>query len=91
MVAQHMENRLHQPVYRKFGLGGTMLAQQGLLAKEIDMYPEYTGTGFTNVLKRQADQRTRPQCWTQVRAEYANMEFGMAGPAWDSTIRSRWR
>lgn len=51
IVAQHIENRLHQPVERKLGLGGTMLAQQALLTKEIDLYPEYTGTAFTNIMK----------------------------------------
>ena len=31
IIAQHIEHRLHQPVERKLGLGGTMLAQQALL------------------------------------------------------------
>jgi glycine betaine/choline ABC-type transport system substrate-binding protein len=53
IIAQHIENRLHQPVERKLGLGGTMLAQQALLTKEIDLYPEYTGTAFTNIMKHQ--------------------------------------
>jgi glycine betaine/choline ABC-type transport system substrate-binding protein len=52
IIAQHLEARLNQPVERKLDLGGTLLAQQALVAKEIDLYPEYTGTGFTNVLKR---------------------------------------
>ncbi|HTR34797.1 MAG TPA: glycine betaine ABC transporter substrate-binding protein [Bryobacteraceae bacterium] len=51
IIAQHIEDRLHQPVDRKLDLGGTLLAHQALLAKDIDMYPEYTGTAFTNVLK----------------------------------------
>ena len=53
IIAQHIETRLHQPVERKLGLGGTMLAQQALLTKEIDLYPEYTGTAFTNIMKHQ--------------------------------------
>lgn len=36
---------------RKLNLGGTLLAEQALTNKEIDLYPEYTGTAFTNVLK----------------------------------------
>ena len=52
IIAQHLENRLHQPVDRKLNLGGTLLAHQAMLSKDIDMYPEYTGTAFTNVLKR---------------------------------------
>jgi osmoprotectant transport system substrate-binding protein len=52
IIAQHLEVRLHQPVERKLDLGGTLLAHQALVAGDIDLYPEYTGTGFTNVLKR---------------------------------------
>ena len=52
IIAQHLENRLHQPVDRKLNLGGTLLAHQALLAGDIDLYPEYTGTAFTNILKQ---------------------------------------
>ena len=31
-------------------LGGTQIAQQALVSGEIDLYPEYTGTGLTEVL-----------------------------------------
>ena len=52
IIAQHIEARLHQPVERKLDLGGTLLAHQALLAGDIDMYPEYTGTALTGVLKQ---------------------------------------
>lgn len=76
IVAQHIEHRLGQPVYRKFGLGGTLLAQQGLLSKEIDLYPEYTGTGYTNVLKRPPISNPAAVL-NQLRTEYAkwNLEW----------------
>lgn len=38
-------------VTRKLNLGGTPVAQQALLDKQIDVYPEYTGTGLLTVLK----------------------------------------
>jgi osmoprotectant transport system substrate-binding protein len=38
-------------VERKLNLGGTPVAQQALVAGEIDLYPEYTGTGLLTVLK----------------------------------------
>lgn len=38
-------------VERKLNLGGTPVAQAGLLSGEIDLYPEYTGTGLLTVLK----------------------------------------
>ncbi|MDX9953932.1 MAG: glycine betaine ABC transporter substrate-binding protein [Anaerolineae bacterium] len=38
-------------VERKFGLAGTPVAQAAITAGEIDLYPEYTGTGLLVVLK----------------------------------------
>ena len=71
IIAQHIEARTHQPVERKLDLGGTLLAHQALLAKDIDMYPEYTGTAFTNILKRSGV--TDPVVvLEQVRAEYSS-------------------
>lgn len=69
IIAQHLENRLHGGVARKLNISGTMLAQSALLNKEIDLYPEYTGTAFTNVLKHSGV--TDPQMvFERVRAEY---------------------
>ncbi len=71
IIAQHIEARLHQPVERKLDLGGTLLAHQALLAGDIDMYPEYTGTAFTNVMKRSGV--TDPAVvLEQVRSEYSS-------------------
>ena len=71
IIAQHLENRLHQPVERKLNLGGTLLAHQALLAGGIDMYPEYTGTAFTNVLKR-SGVNDPAVVLDQVRSAYAS-------------------
>jgi osmoprotectant transport system substrate-binding protein len=71
IIAQQVENRLHQPVDRKLDLGGTLLAHQALLAKDIDMYPEYTGTAFTNVLKR-SGVNDPAVVLERVRAEYTS-------------------
>ena len=38
-------------VERKFDLGGTFVCHQALVAGELDLYPEYTGTAFTAILK----------------------------------------
>jgi osmoprotectant transport system substrate-binding protein len=38
-------------VERKLNMGGTLVAHQALLSNEIDMYPEYTGTALSVVLK----------------------------------------
>jgi len=51
IVAQHLEHRLARRIDRKLNLGGTMLAHQALVRGEIDLYPEYTGTALTAILK----------------------------------------
>ena len=51
IIAQHLERRLHRPIERRLNLGGTLLAHQALLSREIDLYPEYTGTALAAVLK----------------------------------------
>jgi osmoprotectant transport system substrate-binding protein len=38
------------PTELHLNLGGTQVAQEALVAGEIDLYPEYTGTGLTVVL-----------------------------------------
>lgn len=42
------------PVERKLNLGGTPVAQAALQSGEIDLYPEYTGTGLLTILKEPA-------------------------------------
>jgi glycine betaine/choline ABC-type transport system substrate-binding protein len=51
IVAQHLEHRLGHRVNRQLNLGGTMLAHQALVRGDIDLYPEYTGTALTSILK----------------------------------------
>lgn len=51
MYALMLENAGFK-VDRKLNLGGTPVAQQALLSKQIDLYPEYTGTGLLTVLKQ---------------------------------------
>lgn len=57
-------------VTRQFELGGN-LAHDGLLSKQIDVYPEYTGTAYTAILKHAPI--TDPQAvYDQTKAEYAS-------------------
>src|SRR5581483_2202608 len=39
-------------VHKNLDLNGTLLTHQALLSGSIDLYPEYTGTAFTNVLNQ---------------------------------------
>lgn len=62
-------------VERRLNLGGTLIAQQALTAGQIDLYPEYTGTGLTVVLRQDAEG-TAEQVLTRVRAGYQE-RFGL--------------
>ena len=61
-------------VGRQFELGGN-LPHESLLAKAIDVYPEYTGTAFTAILKR--DPITDPQAVYRETAGSYEREFGL--------------
>ena len=50
MYAQMLENAGFK-VERKLNLGATPVAQQALVSNQLDLYPEYTGTGLLTVLK----------------------------------------
>ncbi len=70
IVAQQIERRLHVKVERKLNLGGTLVAHRALIAGEIDLYPEYTGTALTAVLKQKPMQEPAAVL-DAVRALYA--------------------
>lgn len=53
IVAQQIERRTGLPVERKLHLGGTFVCHEAIIAGQIDLYVEYTGTAFTAVLKHQ--------------------------------------
>jgi len=69
IIAQHVEHRLHRPVERRLNLGGTLLAHRALLEREIDLYPEYTGTALAAILKQPIDRRPETVL-DRVRAAY---------------------
>jgi len=51
IVAQLIESHTDLTVVRKFGLGGTGVCHAALVAGELDLYVEYTGTALLDVLK----------------------------------------
>ena len=73
IVSQLLE-RQGALVVRQFELGGN-LAHDGLLAGQIDVYPEYTGTAYTAILKHPpiTDQQ---QVYERTKAEYSE-KFGL--------------
>lgn len=53
IAAQQIERKLHVKVVRRLDLGGTLLTHEAIRKGEIDIYPEYTGTASSVVLKTQ--------------------------------------
>jgi osmoprotectant transport system substrate-binding protein len=80
LFAQVIEAQTHLPVERRFYLAGTFICHQAILAGRIDVYPEYTGTALTAVLKEQAS-RDKQGVYQRVKADYAS-KFGLTvGPS----------
>lgn len=75
LLAQHIEARTGIPVERKSNLGGTLLIHKAMLAGDLDLYVEYTGTALTAVLgeKPSGDGTATYQ---QVKEQYAQ-RFGL--------------
>lgn len=69
LIAQQFENKTHLPVERRFYLAGTYICHQAILGGRIDVYPEYTGTALTAVLK-QRPEGDRGKVYDRVKAEY---------------------
>jgi osmoprotectant transport system substrate-binding protein len=79
LFAQVIEARTHLPVERRFYLAGTFICQQAILAGRIDIYPEYTGTALTAVLKQQPSG-DKGEVYRRVKQGYER-QFGLiAGP-----------
>jgi glycine betaine/choline ABC-type transport system substrate-binding protein len=79
LIAQQIENKTHLPVERRFYLGGTYIAHQSILAGRIDIYPEYTGTALTAVLK-QPPSSDRKAVYDRVKSEYEKQFHLTLGP-----------
>ena len=75
LLAQHIEAKTGIAVERKTNLGGTLLVHKALLAGDLDLYVEYTGTALTAVLgeKPKGDAAL---VFQRVKEEYAR-RFGL--------------
>ena len=76
MLAQHIASRTGLPVERRFYLAGSYICQQAIVSGRIDIYPEYTGTALTAILKQPAAGGAA-EVYEKVKALYAN-RFGLA-------------
>src|ERR1700736_3013577 len=69
IIAQQIETKTHLPVERRFYLAGSYICHQAILRERIDIYPEYTGTALTAVLKEKPSA-DRERVYAQVKTEY---------------------
>jgi glycine betaine/choline ABC-type transport system substrate-binding protein len=69
IAAQQIERKLKIPVQRKLDLGGTLLTQEAILNGQIDVYPEYTGTAASVVLKQKSPP-TPGEAYVMVKQAY---------------------
>jgi glycine betaine/choline ABC-type transport system substrate-binding protein len=85
IIAQQIEGHTHLQVERRFYLAGTYICQQAILAGRIDVYPEYTGTALTAILKqsilKQTTSGAKQDVYQRVKNEYES-HFGLTlGPS----------
>ena len=72
LFAQQIEAHSALRVDRRLNLGGTFICHDALVSGKIDLYPEYTGTALTAVLKDCHSQKSRSgeSDFIQVQEEY---------------------
>jgi len=78
IVAQRLE-KAGCHVERKLDLGGTFVCDRAIDARSIDVYPEYSGTALTAILKRGVE-KDRLSAMSIVSGEYQKrgLKFGPA-------------
>jgi glycine betaine/choline ABC-type transport system substrate-binding protein len=80
LIAQQIESHTPLKVERRFYLAGTYICQQAMLAGRIDIYPEYTGTALTTILKQGISGNSK-DVYGRVKTEYER-RFGFTiGPS----------
>jgi osmoprotectant transport system substrate-binding protein len=82
LLAQQIETHTNLKVERRFYLAGTYICQQATLAGRIDIYPEYTGTALTAILKETAGgNKDKEETYQRVKTGYERRFQLTLGPA----------
>lgn len=76
LIAQTLEAKTNLKVIRKFNLGATDVCHRALIRGEIDLYPEYSGTGLLAVLKEKPIAITPTALFDYVKTAYKK-KFGI--------------
>lgn len=79
ILAQRLEAKTNLQIERRFYLAGSFICHQAILSGRIDIYPEYTGTALTAILKEKPEG-TPQAVYARVQSEYTK-RFSLAlGP-----------
>ena len=76
LLAQQIEAKTGLKVVRRLQLGDTLVCHNALLSGQIDLYPEYTGTAFSTILKQKTLGDVK-EVYRQVKEGYAQ-QFNLA-------------
>src|SRR5207245_5356805 len=79
IIAQQIETHTHLAVERRFYLAGSYIAHQAILGGRIDIYPEYTGTALTAILKENPEG-DRELVYKRVKEDYGRQFNLVVGP-----------
>src|SRR5579872_7474674 len=79
LLAQQIEAHTALRVDRRLNLGGTLICHQAMLAGQMDLYAEYTGTALTAVLGEPSSNDTEA-VYRTVRDEYRDRFSFDVGP-----------
>ena len=69
MLSILLEEKYNFKVVKKFNMGGTKLVFDSLKNRQIDIYPEYTGTGYTMLLKKSGETNPK-KTYRIVKSEF---------------------
>ncbi len=76
MLAQLIEQKTDLNVERRLNLGGSTMVFNAIRSGQVDIYPEYTGTGWIALLKRKERASDPLKVYTQV-ADAFRQELGL--------------
>jgi osmoprotectant transport system substrate-binding protein len=77
LFAQQIEAHTALHVERRVNLGGTLICHGALLAGQLDLYPEYTGTALTAILKLPLKEGEQSSGVLQAVREEYHKQFGV--------------
>lgn len=86
LFEKHLENQTSLDVTLSLGFGGTQLIYEALLAQEIDLYPEYTGTGLLVLLKASGIVRDSLGASKESTYRYVQQKMTTLGVKWLSPL-----